>query len=374
MSKFHKSTILLLVIILLSLSISSTIASQATCNNGACSDFTKNSAPIFSPQYTSLTEVYHSVIRGDYVANGTSLRNEPWDIITINGIPAGASIEKAFLVWAILNDTLVPSTIMVNGTLFNGILAGTDVDYCWGVSYSYVFYADVTSVVIGNGVYNISGYPTGLTDFSDPWITWNPPLAEGASLIVIYSLPTDPMREIIVLIGDISTESFPVGTPINATININYPIATPVEAKNTWIVADGQNTFLYDKALFEGIVVAGPGSSIRVDDAFPGLDHRTGPSSCGALWDTLTIDVSSLVSPGDTTFIASIQNDPVEWDCLGYVANVFSIKVKTKLPVVGGEVIGYNSSTGSYITVSLILISLAISMIYLYSTYMKKHR
>jgi len=191
---------------------------------------------------------------------------------------------------------------------------------------------------------------------------------EEANLIVIYSLPTEPLREIVVLIGDISTESFPVGTPINATININYPIATPVEAKNTWIVADGQNTFLYDKALFKGTVVAGPGSSIRVNDAFPGLDHRASVSSCGALWDTLIIDVSNLISSADTSFIDSIQNDPTERDCLGYVANVFSIKVKTKVPtVVGGEIIESNASIGSYMTVSLILISLDIGMLYLYS-------
>ena len=372
LSRICKSFILVLVIVLLSLSIYSSVASQATCNNGACSDFTKNNAPLFTPQYTSLTTIYHKVVRGDYVANGTSLRNEPWDIITINGIPAGATIEKAFLVWAILNDTIVPSTIMVNGTLFNGVLAGTDVDYCWGVNYSYVFYADVTSVVTGNGVYNISGYPTGTADFSDPWVSGVPPYAEGASLIVIYSLPSESLREIVVLIGDISTESFPVGTPINATININYPIATPVEAKNTWIVADGQNTFLYDKALFEETVVAGPGSSIRVNDAFPGLDHRTGVSSCGALWDTLTIDVSNLVSPGDTSFIASIQNDPDEWDCLGYVANVFSIKVKAPT-VVGGEIIESNVSIGTSMLISIILISLAIAMIYLYSIYKKKY-
>ncbi|RLG84188.1 MAG: hypothetical protein DRO40_02180 [Thermoprotei archaeon] len=371
MFRIFKSVILVLVIVLLSLSIYSSSASQAACNNGACNGFTKDNAPIFTVQYTSLTTIYHEVIRGDYVANGTSLRNEPWDIITINGIPAGATIEKSFLVWAILNDTIVPSTIMVNGTLFNGVLAGTDIDYCWGADHSYVFYADVTSVVTGNGVYNVSGYPTGVADFSDPWGSFVLPFAEGASLIVIYSLPTEPLREIVVLIGDISTVGFPIGTPINATININYPIATPIEAKNTWIVADGQNNFLYDRALFEGVVVAGPGSSIRVDDAFPGLDHRTGASSHGALWDTLTIDVSDLVSPGDTSFIASIQ---MQNDCLGYVANIFSIKVETKTPaVVGGEIIESNGSIESFMSISITLVSLAIAITYSYSIYRKKH-
>jgi len=370
LSRICKSIVLILVVILLSLSIYSSVASQATCNNGACSDFTKNNAPMFTPQYTPLTTIYHKVVRGNYVANGTSLRNEPWDIITINGIPAGATIEKAFLVWAILNDTTVPSTIMVNGTLFNGVLAGTDVDYCWGVSHSYVFYADVTSVVIGNGVYNISGYPTGTADFSDPWVSGAPPYAEGASLIVIYSLPTAPHREIVVLVGDISTIGVG-GLPVYAFFNINYPICIPVEAKNTWIVADGQNNALDDKALFENTIVAGPGATIRPNDAFPGLDHRTGASSYGALWDTLTIDVSNLVSPGDTSFNASIL---MASDCLGYVANVFSVRISTPPPtVVRGEIIGSNISAGTAIPVSIILISLSIAMIYLYGVYKKKH-
>jgi len=57
------------------------------------------------------------------VSNDTSFRNEPWNIITIDRLPPGATIEKAFLVWAILNNTSVPSTIMVNGVFFNGVLA-----------------------------------------------------------------------------------------------------------------------------------------------------------------------------------------------------------------------------------------------------------
>ncbi len=351
-----KSAVLLVSILILLLALPVYTSLPSSCQGRACIQRREGPEPsgvtVFRAPAAPLTEVYHDVITGDYVAAGTSLRNEPWDLITITGIPGGAEVVAAYLIWAIQNDTSVPSTIRVNGTLFNGVLAGTDLDYCWGQAYSYVFYADVTSVVTGNGVYNISGYPTGDADFSDPWVSSTPPLAEGASLVVIYEYYAAPPREIVLLVGDLSTESFGgAGATLSALINITNPPYEPVQAKNTWIVADGQNNALYDQTLFGGVGVAGPGSTLRPDDAFPGADPRTGASSYGSLWDTLTVDVSWLVSPGDTSFNASIHNDPVEWDCLGYVGNVFSVKVGPG--VVGGELTGPEEGGSTFDTAAL---------------------
>src|SRR5439155_5264144 len=55
---------------------------------------------------------------------------------------------------------------------------------------SFAFRADVTSIVtaVGNGVYSVSGYPSGTNSGTSPWLTSSPaPEAEGASVIVFYS-------------------------------------------------------------------------------------------------------------------------------------------------------------------------------------------
>jgi len=327
----------LFVVIALSLAIiafTSSIVSSAEdsiCNKGRClyppSKAVKQE-PLQAAAETALTKVYYVELHGDYVANGTSLRNEPWDLITIEGIPAGARIVKAFLVWNIMNDTQPPATIKVNGTEFTGTVVGTSGDYCWDVDYSYTYLADVTPVIVGNGVYNISGYPTGLTDFSDPWVSAEPPLAEGASLIVIYEHELEPLRAIVFAVGN-------DWAPSEYTITWDKPAVTPVEAKNTWIVVDGQNNAPNDVAEFNNVVVAGPGATIRPNDAFPGADHRTGASSYGALWDTLTIDVSNLVSGGSTSATVGID---WESDCIGLVADVFSVRIGFAAGV-GGEII-----------------------------------
>ena len=64
---------------------------------------------------------------------------------------------------------------------------------------------------------------------------------------------------------------------------------------------------IYLHFAFNGTEVAGP-------DAFFGAD--------GAFWDTLTIDVSPLVAPGDTSATAEITSGT---DCLGWIAQVFSV-------------------------------------------------
>src|SRR5262245_26461394 len=62
----------------------------------------------------------------------------------------------------------------------------------------------------------------------------------------------------------------------------------------TYIVADGQSNSEGDQAMVNGHVFAGPGGPIRPVDAFPGGDPRSGSSTAGSLWDTLTIGSKSV--------------------------------------------------------------------------------
>lgn len=104
----------------------------------------------------------------------------------ISGLPSCAVIEKAFL-WAEGSGTGAAQTATIQPPIgpsqnFPMTVIGTGPDKCWGYAGSQTYRADVTSVITGNGQYDISGLLT------------NPPNngedMDGATLIVIYSDPT----------------------------------------------------------------------------------------------------------------------------------------------------------------------------------------
>jgi PKD domain len=129
-----------------------------------------------------------------YAAAGVGLRDQGSGTINITGIPGGANwIARAYLFWAIINDVDPGGAMVINGHSASGNLNGTDVSPCWPPPTIYTYSANVTAFVTGNGIYTLSGYPTGLTGGQDPWASGNDnakPLIEGASLVVFYGQAT----------------------------------------------------------------------------------------------------------------------------------------------------------------------------------------
>jgi gliding motility-associated-like protein len=115
----------------------------------------------------------------------------------ISGIPTCAIIEKAYL-WAEGSGNGAAQTATVNGPYgtanYPMAIVGQGPDKCWsslGYTGTYTYRADVTASIGGNGTYNISGLLT------------NPPTAgndmDGATLIVVWSDPTQTYRGTIIL-------------------------------------------------------------------------------------------------------------------------------------------------------------------------------
>lgn len=112
----------------------------------------------------------------------------------IAGIPACATIVRAYL-WAEGSGNGAAQTATINGPFgtasFPMTIVGQGPDKCWGYAGSYTYRADVTSIIGGNGTYNISGILT------------NPPTAgndmDGATLLVIWSDPSQPWAGRIVI-------------------------------------------------------------------------------------------------------------------------------------------------------------------------------
>ena len=130
-----------------------------------------------------------------YVSAGRSLRDQGSGALNVVGIPAGSYIARAYLFWGIINPADPGGAMMIDGHGTASHLDGTSLSPCWpsaGSTQSIFDYsANVTPFVHGNGSYTLSGYPTGVTDGSNPWSHMNNnPFMEGASLIVFYGQMT----------------------------------------------------------------------------------------------------------------------------------------------------------------------------------------
>ncbi|MCH7483653.1 MAG: hypothetical protein IIA90_00725, partial [Chloroflexi bacterium] len=236
---------------------------------------------------------------GDYVAAGDGLRSSTSGSITIAGIPGGATVNRAYLYSGFLDNGESASlkSLTFAGTPIVGTLIGSGPDTCWLRTNSFAYRADVTSLVSGNGTYALTGVASG-----------GAILRQGASLVVVYDNAGDPARDIVLLDGD-DVLRF-VGASVTNTIS-GFTAGTPVSAKTTYIVGDGQLSV-------ENVSFTGGDGTSSFNNSLTGSD--------GAYWDTRTFDVSGPVAVGDTSATVNIN---IGGDCLMWVAQVFSVNTTT---------------------------------------------
>jgi PKD repeat protein len=228
---------------------------------------------------------------GGYAAHGVGTWGSSCGTIALSGIPAGATIEKAFIYWVCPSTYGLDTFIYLNGNGISGTQIGKD-----GILYGYR--AEVTSLVSGNGDY-------GVTDITTSY---------GASLVVVFSDPSS--SPVVVVINDGMDTNYGQGLPhwLTGTTFSGFEASENPQAYVTYIMGDGQkfntNGFPYDKYSFNGNVIA-----IDEGDGSDGNGDTHG-------WDTDTYDVSSYVSEDDTFATANIyeNNDELNW-----VTCVFSV-------------------------------------------------
>jgi lysophospholipase L1-like esterase len=275
----------------------------------------------------SLSTVLSESVHGGYTATGTGMRNLGYGTISITGIPAGATVKSATLLWDILADSAGPSFAQgsLDGEAFTGTPWASGASPCWSAGANFSYEADVTSLVTGNGSYKLTGFATGQSDGADPWTSGSTaPLDEGASLVVVYELPSMP--EVTVQIAEGATET--PGDTASATLD-GFTVGAKASASTTYIVADGQmpgNTASFDGTTLPGV-------------SFPGNDPQAVPHySQGNLWDTVTTDVSSYLSPGDTSATIGVTGGQ---DCLVWVGQVLSVSTGAVLAFGDSVAAGY---------------------------------
>ena len=254
------------------------------------------SLTLFSqPPASSLNPSLNVIIAGDYTAAGVGLRDTTQGTISLSGVPAEAHVVQAVLYWGMLDNGESPSlkNLNFNGTPLIGTRIAIGPDTCWGRTASFAFRADVTALVSGNGSYNLTGVASGGNI-----------LAQGASLVVFYEKLGAPLKNVILLDGNVV---LPFQTISATSAFSGFLPANPASAKTTFVVGDGQP--FSETAAFTGSA----GTNI-FNNPFGGGD--------GPLWDTDTFDVSAQVGSSSGSSSAGIS---IGGDCLMWVAQVFSI-------------------------------------------------
>jgi uncharacterized repeat protein (TIGR01451 family) len=245
-------------------------------------------------------------------AAGTGLRNRDHGSITISGVPAGATVGRAVLVWGILYSGAQPA----NTIGFAGHQVSADVtssisgNLCWGDTNTVGYAADVTSLVTGNGTYDITGPPNGVIRVDN-----NPqgtlPYTDGATLVVFYNGGGANNQVLSDFTYDTNTDS-------DNAIDRNFTGVNSTGKAASLIMAgpDGQNNF------GETFTLTGNGV-ITLTDTWDGSDPQDGASfSIGNLWDTDTYDVTSIMGSGQSAL--SVHNSRTN-DCIGVGATVLQV-------------------------------------------------
>jgi hypothetical protein len=166
--------------------------------------------------------LYSGILHGDFITAGTYSRwmfnwvpswpqhsqTDPF-VVQLSGIPAGSTIVAAYANWSYLT-TLAPypsglGQITINSVPVTGQLTGeANEDLCWFDPRSYperytvAYTADITTLVqtVGNGTYEIG---SAIDESSS--------LAEGITLLVVFSNPAQAERQIYVYAGMATTQS-----------------------------------------------------------------------------------------------------------------------------------------------------------------------
>lgn len=271
----------------------------------------------------SMTRLLNVQLHGGYVAAGVAMRDLGYGKIHLSGIPAGSTVEDAYLLWDVLGGTArtdapardLPTVTTLDkgrfdGSLITGTLVATGADPCWGtITANYSFEADVTEFVDGNGTYDLSDFASGTTNGTTPGFGDRTfPLLEGASLVVVYKNTSSATTDVQLYAGATETTS---ENALTLTMT-GFTVGTTPTAKTTFIVADGQTA----------PDAGGTFNDTQVVTTFTGATPQTVATyATGNLWDTRTATVSSLVTARATSATAHIYGSD---DCLVWVGQAFS--------------------------------------------------
>ena len=256
----------------------------------------------------SAPPIYSAILPGDYVVGSNYTRqfgtgdplgsgtpqSSPFSI-GIGGIPAGATIVKAYANWSYQTPTpflgsAAEADIAINGTPVAGSLTGSAApDLLWSQQGTDAYTADVTGIVTaagGNGIYTVSGAVDSATPSS---------YGEGMSMLVVWALPGAPLQEVNVYSGLSTTESGP------AVATYDFALGPYAGGPAHFFVnaLDGQSQFT-DQGLINGLGIEASGTIGGVGPAGNSWDGLVGLNPTSNIYDHAEGDSSPYMIAGDT--------------------------------------------------------------------------
>ena len=258
-----------------------------------------------------------TTVRGGLAVGATCLNyQEPAEggpnggLITIDSLPAGATVLHAWLYWTVLHSG---SEVPMGTPTFDGVpipfdrLGVVPFTPCFSPGSSGFFRSDVTSLVAGNGTYTLAGFPgvgNGIM-----------PLAEGATLFVVWCEPSAPLTDIVLLDGaetlTLTDEPFFSQTLTGFRADPSAPpIATLALAAGNGQLAEFPEDGA-DELRFNGV---------DLDELHPEI--LSGNACPRGFYDLTLLDVSEYLSPGDTSAEVLLQ---VSVDCYTVAAVALAV-------------------------------------------------
>jgi len=266
---------------------------------------------------------YSKTLNGGYVAHGVAMRNLGYGTITVDDVPAGAKVVKAYLFWSLMAPPKMTGFYYnkgkINGLSVTGSLVGTAANPSWPVAYYgavpvMAYRADVTGKVnkAGNGTYQLTGFASAVTDGSDPNLAQPiAPALDGATLVIIYSKSNYPKTTIKIYNGAVTIGNEHAQNVHLAVTGLKATGITGL-SQTTFIGADGYNTS------GEGPVTKFFETELP-DIEWKGLSVPDGQgeySPSGNTWDTATADLTHFIEPPENDFWFTISHSgmPFVWE------------------------------------------------------------
>ncbi len=279
-------------------------------------------------------------VTGDYVVGGTSLwrkgvGGKARELIEISGVPPGADIVAAYLYvqtaelvqWSGIDRATFGGADLGPGatSVAKALTWDAATRPCWSVNWGggrrlVTYRADVLRFLpIGedgktnaNGVHQVEVPDVGVAfpDSDEGDIEKGGhagPRAVGASLVVVYSDSTEPLRGIVIRDGAVTKNAFgSVTLPIAGF----YQASSQPAARLTALVGDGR-PFLSER--------------VRVNNQLIATNPFVG--SAGPKWDNATFE-NVPVAPGSSSAVVQITANGLLSDCVSVSALVFSTEVQ----------------------------------------------
>ena len=297
----------------------------------------------------------------DHSAAGAGLRRAGWGTIRLRGVPAGATLEAAFLYVGLIElvhgNPGMLHKLTLNGAFVPNTRVGRFGEHCWehapgmkvpGEATLYRARVDPLILPDINGDYAVAGVPSAVLLGDDPFRCEAPgchpttPLAQGATLIVIWRHPSVPPGSQVYI-----HEANPFVPQLTSALTVNHtlvpaPLVDWKTMRFTSIGGDGQTRdpdILFDPVapistflVLGGLDgwIRGLMSLIEPNMDWTGLDGGTMPQ----LWDTRTTTVyasemsSGLGSPPGTyqvhyqTFGGALY----DYDCVNPSVHVLGLQ------------------------------------------------